>query len=178
MGFFTRNKKNEDDIKCIATARALLERCLDVEESSKLSHDLRLTKEEFSEFHVQKRFLAIKTVVYTAVISMEIQKRNKFVEIFIKEKEERENIKQAPKGVQKMLIAMNEASDGAYHSCFEKVTKYVQQNECEPVEILRDGFSQVFCAFLEKEKSEIYLNIGRNVFDKHHHFAMTFLEKI
>ena len=37
MGFFGKKKISEENIKYIATARALLERCLDVQESEILS---------------------------------------------------------------------------------------------------------------------------------------------
>lgn len=178
MGLFSRNKPINSDIKYIATARALLERCLNIDESRDLSKNLCLSKNEFSDFHVNKRFLAIKTIIYTAVISMEVKKRNKFVEIFIKEKDARENIKGAPKDVQKMLLIMNEAQDGAYHSIFEHITEHINQYQCEPVEALCEGFSKTFCAFLDQEDSDIYRDIGRRIFFKHHDFAMNFLPKI
>lgn len=178
MGLFRRNKISDSDIKYIATARALLERCLDVDESNNLCKNLNLSDSEFSDFHVNKRFLALKTVTYTAVISMEPEKRIKFVEIFIREKDARENIKAAPKNVQKMLRLMDEAHDGAYHSVFEKVTNYIQNNQCDPIEVLCEAFSRTFCSFLEQESSEVYMNIGKTVFYKHHNLAMEFLPKI
>ena len=178
MGFFGRKKINEEDVKYIATARALLERCLDVQESEILSEGLGLSEEEFTDFHVNKRTLAFKTVMYTAVISMEIAKRNKFVEIFINEKETRENIKKAPKDVQKMLMEMRERDDRVYHSIFEQVTKYVESNQCDPIDVLCQGFSKIFVTLLDQEESDIYLNIAKKIFHKHHDMAMKFLQEI
>jgi hypothetical protein len=178
MGLFSRKKIANSDIQYIATAKALLEHCLNIDESKELSEDLRLSKEEFRDFHVNKRFLAIKTVLYTAVISMDVQRRNKFVEIFIKEKDARENINGAPKNIQEMLRNINEAHDGAYHSAFEHITGNINQYQCEPVEALCEGFTITFCAFLDKEGSDIYQHIGKKIFYKHHNLAMRFLPEL
>jgi hypothetical protein len=182
MSFFDRftKKKDDDDIQYHAIAKVLINLACDVEESERFAKDLRLTEDEFSEFHMHKRELACKTVLYSAAISMEPSKRSKFVDIFMVWREKKDDLENAPADVREMIVEMNKITDQAYHEIFTKVTNYIQNNQTnsDPVDLLRASFSRLFCVFLEQGDNQAYLEIGEKIFSRHHGFALDSVKKL
>jgi len=181
MSFFDRfTKTKDDDIQYHATAKVLINLACDVDESERFAKDLFLTEDEFSNFHRHKRDLACKTVLYSAVISMEPRKRDKFVAILIEWREKKDNLAKAPAHVRKMILEMNKIADQAYHDTFTKVTNYVQNNQTnsDPVDLLKGSFSKLFCMFLEQGDNPAYLAIGEKVFSRHHALTLNSVKKL
>ncbi len=181
MSFFDRfTKRKDNDIQCHATAKVLINLACDVDESVRLSKDLLLTEDEFSDFHRHKRDLACKTVLYSAVISMEPSKRDKFVDILIEWREKKDALAKAPANVRKMIVEMNKIADQAYHDTFTKVTNYIQKNQAksDPVDLLKGSFSKLFCMFLEQGDNPAYLEIGEKIFSHHHELTVNSVKKL
>ena len=176
-------KKNNDDTKYHATAKVLINTGCDVDESKLYVKDknLKLTEEEFSEFHRCKRDLACKTVLYTALISMKLNKRNKFIEIFMGRKKEKDNLDNAPPEVREMILKMNEITDEAYHEVFSQITNDLK-NTPEPLGIpvdkLMESFCWLFCSALGKEEDRTYIEIGQHIFNRNHKRALRLLDDL
>ena len=172
MGFLNLfSKPKEDELRYHAAARVLINGCCDVSESEELSKHLSLTEDELSDFHTQKRHLALKTVFFTAAITMEPKKRNLFVKIFADNIKTHDKVMSMPKGVKEMYEKMNYAIDGAYLSVFQDVTNNLNATKKEPVDSLMENFSELFAILIEQKGSKQYIEIGKIIFQKHHRIA-------
>jgi hypothetical protein len=179
MAFFDRfTKNNKDDIQYHAAAKVLINMCCDLEESKKFAKALHLKEDDFSDFHINKRNLACKTVLYTAAISMEPIKRDKFVKIFIERKKSHDDIDNAPPNIREMLIKMNNICDQAYHEAFTHVTNNLSRTQKDPVESLMDSFCRLFCSFLNQDGNLAYLEVGQEVFHHHHRITLHALKNL
>jgi len=154
---FARNK--EDDLHYHSTSKVLINMCCDVKESEKFAKALNLKEDDFTDFHIHKRNLACRTVLYTAQISMEPSKRNKFVEIFLEMEKLHDGLDNAPPDIRKTIIKMNNIRDQAYHEVFTHVTTNLQRTQRDPVEYLMDSFCRLFCSFLDKTENRAYLEL-------------------
>lgn len=182
MSFLDRfTQKKDNDIQYHATAKVLINLACDVDESIRLSKDLLLTEDELAEFHRHKRDLACKTVFYTALSTMKLNKRNKFLEIFIAKEKEQDDLDNAPPDVREIMFKMNEITDEAYHEVFSQITndlKNTPEPYGIPVDKLMESFCWLFCSFLGKEKDRTYFEIGQHIFNRHHERALRMLENL
>ena len=169
----------EDEALYHGTARVLINRCCDVAESEELSKHLSLTEDDFDEFHMQKRHLALKTVFFTSVMTIEPKNRNMFINIFADDIERHDGVMSMPKDVRKMQEKVNREIDGAYLSVFKDVTSNLNEtNLMEPVDVLMENFSRLFAILLNQKGNKQYIEIGNKIFQKHNRLASHVLKSL
>jgi len=172
MGFLKSfSKTKEDDALYHGTARVLINGCCDVSESEELSKHLSLTEDEFNDFHIQKRNLALKTVIFTATITMDVKKRNFFNDIFINNLLIHDKVMTMEKEMRDMYLNQLNAVDNAYLNIFNYVTENLNATNKAPVIVLMESFSKMFAALLNEKDNDEYIEIGKKIFQKYYKIA-------
>jgi len=172
MGIFDIFSKNNNDLaQYHATAKVLVNHSCDVSVTEELIKKYKIDPEIFDDFHMQKRHLALKTVMFTAAITMEPKKRNMFIDLYQKYIDAHDGVSDMPEDIKPMYKKINATIDNAYLSAFQHVTNSLDEADVEPVKILMESFSELFAALLDRKGDELFIEIGKNIFGRQYKIA-------
>ena len=159
MFFKKKNKKS-----FVPLARTLLNKSCGVDDSDSYTKKIGLTGNSLEDFHINKRYLAMSTIICTAMINYDDEECRDFLLTFKAEKESRENIANAPIEIQDAHRKFDKMQFNTYLAAYKNLRKEINVNEPGFADKLATEFSKIFCAFSEKEEDGEFFNAGREIF--------------
>jgi hypothetical protein len=170
-------KKDENERFYHAISKIGVDMVCDYTSTQMAIETFDLPKCDSETLHIEKRFLAIATIIVTTGMCIESDKKNKLISIFKSYLDDNDGIKDMSTNFQKSYNMAMQFHINAYLDVEAKVRKANAENPFLSLDLLCNEFSKLFANFCEQSQNEIYIEIGRTIFNGIHAVIKDSLQK-